>query len=101
MKYTLVEHSAWTVKRDPCFERAVETATITTKRVEDAVRRAGGAIYYSWGAAHDAEQAANYPPEVEGLIPRVRGAFARYAMEGRRVYIPEPVTVKLEETHGQ
>ena len=65
------------------------------------VRRAGGAIYYSWGAAHDAEQAANYPPEVEGLIPRVRGAFARYALEGRRVYIPEPVTVKLEETHGQ
>lgn len=90
-KYTLVRHSAWTVKRDPCFEHAVELASLDYQRQIDAVKRAGGVLFDSYQAAADAEYRANYPEDAGdmGIIPHVRGTFARAALSGRRVYVPE------------
>jgi hypothetical protein len=99
-KYTLVQHSAWTVKRDPCFESAVELASLEYQRQIDAVNRAGGLLFDSYKEASDAEYRENYPDaDEQGLIPGVRGTFATYALQGRRVYVP-PVPSAPPRTAG-
>lgn len=87
--FTLVQHSAWTYKRDPQFRAAVETRAIPA-RSREKIERAGGVVYTSFAAADEAEMAANYPdPKYGGIIPQVRGHFdVKIDYEGA-LYIPE------------
>jgi hypothetical protein len=84
--WTLIRHSAWSVKQDPAFEHAVETTPLTPKQAAQ-VLSAGGLLFDSYVAASDREEAENYPAEVQGIIPRARGSFVRRAGLGE-VYIP-------------
>jgi len=72
--WTLVRHSAWTAKRDPCFEHAVEADTVEPRHLA-GVARVGGLLFQDYGDASEREEAENYPPEVQGLVPRCRGTF--------------------------
>jgi hypothetical protein len=88
MPYTLVKHSAsYTGHAD--FEYAVEHTMVSHKRTLATIQRLGGLLIESYAAAVDREMAENYPPGVEGLIPRVRGTFAKVAVNGQSLYIPK------------
>ena len=87
MKYTLVQHTGWSVGGNPQFQRAVEELAVDGRQAK-AVERAGGVVFDSYGAAADAQYKENYPPEVGGLIPGVRGKFSARKIEGSRIYIP-------------
>lgn len=88
LDFTLVQHSAWAGREDPCFKNAVETRLVTTKKEQDKVKKAGGMLIESGTRAYDLEQEINYPPDVAGLIPKVRGKFARSKIDGMAIYIP-------------
>lgn len=88
--WTLVQHSAWLVNRDPDFKYAVEVYHATQREAEKIIK-AGGRLFLDYGAASDAEYRANYPDEeYQGLIPRVRGTFSDTLKidDGRPVFIP-------------
>jgi hypothetical protein len=89
VKYTLVQHSAWGVAQDPQFKNAVEEAAVTSAAVEAKILEAGGLVFPSYEAAAKAEYDENYPPGVEGIIPRVQGQFSGPLVDGRRVYVPK------------
>lgn len=76
MKYTLVRHSGYPVGGNPQFEYATEEEAVGASELA-AVNRAGGVIYNSYVEAHNASFNANYPPEIEGLIPRCKGTFVK------------------------
>jgi len=88
--FTLVRHSAWSVKQDPQFEHAVEESMIDSRLIT-SILKAGGLIFTSYAEASDRAEMENYPNNHEGhwLIPRVRGTFK---IVGRKepidVYIP-------------
>jgi len=89
MLATLVRHSAWDVAQKPAFEHAVEPAFVHTKADEKKIKKAGGIIF----SAHNAEamsEAANYPPGVTGLCPKVNGSFSREEFDGAAIFIPSP-----------
>jgi hypothetical protein len=88
-KWTLVQHSAFSGKGDYQFRYAVEEALIERDSDIAKVVRAGGLIFHSYLDASGAEYKENYPPEVQGLTPHVRGTFASLEIDGRKVYIPK------------
>jgi hypothetical protein len=101
--WTIVQHSG--IVHDSGFRRGVEEASIATAGQERRVRAAGGIVFTSYREASRFAMIANYPPEVEGLYPNVRGKFAQSQLDGRRVYIPDPddvvrATQALEEDGG-
>ena len=85
--FTLVQHSA-ALRGDPCFTAAVELAHLHNQTEVDRVKKAGGVVYNSYKDATDAEYYENYPPEVGGLIARVRGTFSKYKLDGSKIYVP-------------
>ena len=87
-KYTLVQHSGWTVSGNSEFRQAVEVRSVTAKQAERVVR-AGGVLFDTWEAADRAEYAENYPPSVQGLVPVARGTFANTVVDGSAVYVPK------------
>lgn len=87
-RWTLVQHSAMGYKGDAGFARAVETRSVRTLAEQRRVLRAGGVLFATYGAADDAAEKVNYPPEVKGLYPRVRGSFAPEQVDGLRIYRP-------------
>lgn len=87
MDMTLVRHSAWVVSKDPRFENAVETAVLSPRQAA-RVRGAGGLVMTS-KEAYEREYAENYPPEVKGMIPRVKGTLSKTKLCGAQIYIPE------------
>lgn len=95
-RYTLVQHSAWTNKGDLMFKRGVELRSVTpTQAVK--VEKQGGVVYPDYTSAEEAEMAENYPPEVEGLAPAVRGDFSEYVhIDGSPLYIPSNDNEKEE-----
>lgn len=86
--YTLVRHSAF-YKEDPRFDKAVEAKQLTTTAELVQVAQADGLIYNSYKEAESAEAAANYPPEVEGIVPQARGTFSAVALDGMHIYVRE------------
>lgn len=85
--YTLVQHSGVTTDHAE-FARAVELRSITTQQI-DKVKAAGGLVFEDYSAASEAEESENYPPEVKGLIPQVRGGFSiETKIGGSPVYVP-------------
>lgn len=85
--YTLVRHSGYDLGGKLEFEFAVEARAISGRQV-GMVERRGGLLFDGYDAAAKAEMDENYPPEVKGLIPHVRGSFSTYELEGSPLYIP-------------
>jgi hypothetical protein len=88
MTYTLVQHSAWVAKRDPQFQWAVETRSIQTKAQGERVLKAGGVIFTDYNLASEREYAENYPPHIQGIVPRCEGHFATAVLDGSPIYVP-------------
>jgi hypothetical protein len=88
-KWTLVQHSGYVSGGKPGFARAVEEGAIDRAGVEAKVAAAGGLVFDSYNEAAAAAETENYPPDVVGLYPRVRGSFGTIEVGGRRLYIPK------------
>jgi hypothetical protein len=95
-QYTLVQHSAAGYKHDPTFDYAVEERLLSLDSHVKAVQAAGGVLFDSYMAASDAAEAENYPPEVESIVPHVRGHFSRQDIDGLRIYVPLRQAVQAE-----
>jgi len=87
--WTLVQHSAYGYKGDLVFRDAVEDRHLSLDSEVQKVRAAGGLLFESYTEAVDAAEAANYPPEAQGMVPVVRGTFSRKKIDGLSIYIPE------------
>lgn len=87
--YTLVQHSGYVHASKPDFKHAVELKGIVTQRELDDIEKVGGLVLPTYQTASDREEAENYPPEVQGLIPKIRGTFANRSINGLRIYVPE------------
>lgn len=85
MKYTLVQHTGYTVTDHADFEHAVEERAVTPP-VARRIQEAGGLVFDTYSEAVDAGEAENYPPGVTGLVPRARGGFRRVDGIGEPVY---------------
>ena len=85
--YTLVQHSGYARGGKGEFMHAVESMPLTSG---DALRvlKAGGLIISEYAHAEDRAFAENYPPGVEGLVPKVKGTFSSTVIDGLKLYIP-------------
>lgn len=109
--YTLVQHSAWVAKRDPAFEKGLESRKITTAQAEKVVR-AGGEVFGDYMEAEDFAEREQYPPGHEGFLPAAPGSFSRTVVEGAPLYVrftcrvcheplrQGPRTCDFTHTHG-
>lgn len=88
--YTLVQHTGYTVGKDATFARTVEERSITARQAEQ-VRKAGGLVFTDYDTAAAAGYNECYPPEVTGLVAKVRGTFAKVPTVTEPVYIPADV----------
>lgn len=88
-KWTLVQHSGFGFGYKLQFRLAVEERIVEGPDIE-RVRKAGGVLFETYEEAMGAEELENYPPGVEGLIPRVRGTFHRNKVKGLAIYLPDP-----------
>lgn len=89
-EYTLVQHSAWVVKRDPDFKHAVEECLIPNTARLCRIYNENGLILNSFNKAYKKAFEVNYPPEVSGVIPHAKGTFSQRVKIGdAHVYIPE------------
>ncbi len=87
-RWTVVQHSGYGYKGDPQFSRAVETRMLSNTAEVSRVEQAGGVIFEDYNSAEDFAEKANFPPEVTGIIPRVKGSFSKQEIDGLRIYIP-------------
>lgn len=87
--YTLVQHSGYTVGGKPEFRKAVEAIGGVSAREAEKIRAIGGLVFTDYENATTAEEAENYPPEVAGFIPTVRGKFSDHKVRGARIYVPK------------
>jgi hypothetical protein len=87
-KYTLVQHTGFSVGGKNAFKQAVEARSIMEAEV-GPVSRAGGLIYNSYAEARDAAEKYNYPPENDGLHPTAKGTFVRAGRFAEKVFVPE------------
>lgn len=98
--YTLVQHSGYGFAGDPSFRRAVEEEPVTEVEAEK-VRKAGGLLFADYAVASKYAHDINYPPEVGGLVPFVKGSFHPKAkFGGLRMYVPsewDRTLVSIEE----
>ena len=79
-KYTLVHHTG--------LPHAVELRGINGRQAR-SVRSRGGLVFDHYNEAVKAEEGENYPPEVTGLNPHVRGSFVSVPGMDEAVYIPK------------
>lgn len=84
--YTLVRHTGYTGTGHTDFKNAVESRGITAREAE-RVRSAGGLVFTDYANATKAEEATNYPPGTEGLVPRATGTFVSRVLD-EQLYIP-------------
>lgn len=88
-KYTIVQHSGYGYAGKEGFARGLEVRTVSTKRLEAAVRRIGGLIFDSHREATDFEDKASFPNESVGIYPQAQGTFSEHLkVDGLAVYIP-------------
>ncbi|MEO6159048.1 MAG: hypothetical protein ABIQ39_15635 [Ilumatobacteraceae bacterium] len=88
-RYTLVQHSGYGYAGKEGFAKAVETRRVSSDKVADAIVAAGGVVIDGYVAAEDAAENENYPPDLEGLYPRVNGRFGQRKVDGLALYIPK------------
>lgn len=80
MSYTLVAHTG--------LPNAVEIRSITGTQAR-SVRAKGGLVFDNYAEADEAETGENYPPEVSGFYPHVRGTFVSVRGIDEAVYVPK------------
>ena len=85
--FTLVQHSGWVVAGKWDFKNAVELRTLSGASASD-IRKAGGLIFDTYSEASTAEYNENYPPDLQGMIPKVNGSFSNKKVQGQKIYIP-------------
>jgi len=78
-RYTLVAHTG--------LPNAVELRGVTNAQAA-RIEAAGGVLFNTYTEADKAEEAENYPPNVQGLIPCPRGRFTHASGFGETIYIP-------------
>lgn len=78
--YTLVAHTG--------LPNAVETRAVNGTQAR-SIRSKGGLIFEHYNEACTAEEAENYPPEVTGFYPHVRGTFTSVTGMDEQVYVPK------------
>lgn len=88
LKWTLVQHSGFGYGGDRQFARAVENASVDTKRDLGAVIKVGGVLFDTYQESSDAEYKENYPNPDMGITPFCRGSFAKSKIDGLKIYIP-------------
>lgn len=91
MKYAIVQHSAFGYKGDRTFEQGLEQRVVTTKKEADAIEKAGGILFDTYGEADDFCDMVMYPEDDAGLTPSAKGTFADLKVDGLAVYIPRRV----------
>lgn len=87
-KWTVVQHSGFGFNRDETFSRSLESRMVSGRKSEDAVIKAGGILFDSYGEAEDFAELAMYPPGNDGIIGNCQGTFANEDIDGLRIYIP-------------
>lgn len=89
-KYTLIQHTGYSIGGNPQFMAAVECAWVSGSVLLRKIQEKGGVIFDSYHAASTAEMTANYTPDNKSIIPRVRGTFSSLRFDGTvyRLYIP-------------
>jgi len=95
-KYVIVQHSAWTVARNPQFQNGLEQRMVETEAALARVEEVGGKVFDSWIDADAFCMDEMYPPNVKGLIPCAPGTFSLRKVDGSRIYIPQ----SKEEVYG-
>ncbi len=85
--YTMVQHSAAAYRDDETFRNAVEMKEISLTDGK-LVLKVGGLLYGSYSEAQAKEDAINYPPGVDGIVPKVRGTFSVKTLDGQKIYLP-------------
>ena len=85
-KYTLVQHSG--IGHDEGFAQAVQEQSIIKKSQAEDILEEGGLVFDSYEEASEAAIKENYPDEVKGLYPKVRGHFSTTLVGGYKLYIP-------------
>jgi hypothetical protein len=94
MKATLIQHSGFTHGGDPRFEHAVESCLLSPKE-EKQVQAAGG-LLLEIAQVYDREHDENYPPDVNGLIPKVPGSFSKKTVKGSPIYLDHTTTLERQ-----
>lgn len=87
-KYTVVQHSAYGYKRDPQFQKGLESRALLNASFIRTVERAGGLIFDSYEEAERFAEKAQYPDDYRGLTPNAQGTFADQHIDGLKIYVP-------------
>jgi hypothetical protein len=45
-------------------------------------------IFTDYNLASEREYAENYPPHIQGIVPRCEGHFATAVLDGSPIYVP-------------
>lgn len=85
--WAIVQHSGVLTGHTE-FSEAVEHVGITTEAQKNKVEKAGGLVFADWSEADRFCEDANYPPEVTGILPRVKGSFSTQTIDGSAIYVP-------------
>lgn len=86
--WTLVQHTGFSVGQKHEFRRAVELREIS-QRQGAMVKALGGVVFDTYEAAREAEEAENWPPGTEGIIPNCAGSFIKMKVNSEKLYIPK------------
>jgi len=87
-KYTLVQHTGYSIGGNQQFKYGVELRLINSAPEIKAVFNVGGYLFNTYEEARKVEESENYPPEVKGIIPHVRGTFVTHKGMDEPIYIP-------------
>jgi len=85
--YTLVQHSAFVVTRDPQFKKAVELETVPNRDTLNEIIKLQGYVFTSYNDASAAEYNQNYQADNLSLTPCVPGDFIKETCNGKPLYI--------------
>ena len=87
--WAVVQHSGYGYGGDPTFQLGLETNHVTTAAARDRVKRAGGVLFATYGAADDYCMKEMYRDVPEpALVPRAPGMFSDKVIDGLRIYKP-------------
>ena len=89
--FTVVQHSGCGYGGDYTFRRGLEVRNVDNAKDRNAVQKAGGLLFDTWGKADnycDEEMYRDVPEGAFVLVPRAPGTFAAAEVDGLRVYVP-------------
>jgi hypothetical protein len=93
--WTLVQHSGVETGHDE-FAHGTEVRRIINRTEYNLVKKVGGLLFESYGAAIVASDEENYPHGHAGWLPRVPGLFSADTIDGSRIYLPGRQDVRTQ-----